>query len=881
MSGSVSDAPLRVQVFNPTQSFLGYNQMLQEGAKVPLIQAETATEQQKPGLFRAQTGETQARSGLIGAQSGLIGAQTTGAEINNQVAAMQLGIGQQFYQQMFGRSGSSAPVGAVPWETQAPATPAIGGASPADAAMPRVSTGSPALAAPNPALGRNPTRQGASSVAPAGDGGTALPSISMYTTEAQPAALSGGGAAAAPGEVATPNLDETMKRLRQVEQTPVLPQEKMAQAAGAAPQSVLGAPAAAAGAPVATPQTGPAIGAGAPAAAPAIGQPPENMPYTTGPGGGFWPGVALPMPSGLLFGIYQAQDKPAAIQQALNTRNFMIQQLAQSTIDPQSGKPDPNAWNQAVKRAYDTGLIDNYQAWRWYNHPNIMQQAVQGTLSPTEQPGYKAAVTAAETGAKAGIEPREINVPGPGGTVVPTQMVRNPDGTYRQINTPAGGAPQPQGPNVAAPYGSPLAQKMQLHENNSANPAQGNMSGPGGTATSSAMGNHQWTADTWRDAVNKYAPDVVKGMSDAQVQALRGNPQFSAAIFDARAPELAAGIQQAFPDRTPTDATVALAHGFGVAGAKTLLQAPGNATLAQVLPEAAKANPSLANQTAYQIVSGYARDFGTTPFQPVQAAQGGGGGEAPAAGGVGAGVPQYSQPQQKAIDAAVTQNTKYQDELVAKAQASQRSNALLDQARIESQTWTSGAFADAKMTALKYADAIRQNVNSLFGRDVLGAPDQSVGNWEAFNKNMMENVRTAVRETSARAAVQEFNMIRQAQPNSEMSPQGTRQLFDELQGIGDWTQAKSQAAARLRTTDPGAANQFEAEWNNNVSPQAFMLHRMSTPDFQALSAKLSQSAEGRQALGRWVDQMRFLDRHGFFQGTGAAIPTGRQPAPAQ
>ena len=62
---------------------------------------------------------------------------------------------------------------------------------------------------------------------------------------------------------------------------------------------------------------------------------------------------------------------------------------------------------------------------------------------------------------------------------------------------------------------------------------------------------------------------------------------------------------------------------------------------------------------------------------------------------------------------------------------------------------------------------------------------------------MMENVRTAVRETSARAAVQEFNMIRQAQPNSEMTPQGTRQLFDELQGIGDWTQAKSLAASRL------------------------------------------------------------------------------------
>ena len=669
MSGSVSDAPLRVQVFNPTQSFLGYNQMLQEGAKVPLIGAQTETERQKPGLLRAQTGETQARTGLIGAQAGLVGAQTTGAEIDNQVKAMQLGIGQQFYGQMFGRSGSSAPAGAVPWDVPAtPAAPTIGGgASPADAAMPRASVGNPALAAPNPRLGANLTGQGQSSVVPSA-GGTALPSISMYTTEAQPAP-------ATSGEVATPTLDATMQRLRQIEQTPVLPQEKMAQAAaGQAPQPAIG------GAPPTAPAAAaPAIGAGAPAAAPAIGQPPEGMPYTTGRGGGFWPGVALPMPSGLLFGIYQAQDKPAAIKQALDARNFMIQQLAQGTIDPRTKQPDPAAWNQAVRRAYDTGLIDNYQAWRWYNHPDIMQQAVRGTLSPTEQPEYKAAVTTAETGAKAAIEPREVNVPGPGGTVVPTQMVRNPDGSYRQIGTPEGGGAA-QAPGVPAPYGSPLAQKVQLHENNSANPAQANASGPGGTATSSAMGNHQWERDTWLDNVRKFAPDAVQGLNEQQILALRGNPQLSARVFDAYAPSLAQGIQQAFPDRVPTDATVALAHGFGTAGATALLRAPGNATLAQVLPAAAKANPTLANQTAYQIVNGYAQEFGTAPFHPAQPAEGGAAG-----GGIGAGVPQYSVPQQKAIDAAVTQNTKYQDELVAKAQASQRSNALLDQARIESQ----------------------------------------------------------------------------------------------------------------------------------------------------------------------------------------------------
>jgi hypothetical protein len=205
----------------------------------------------------------------------------------------------------------------------------------------------------------------------------------------------------------------------------------------------------------------------------------------------------------------------------------------------------------------------------------------------------------------------------------------------------------------------------------------------------------------------------------------------------------------------------------------------------------------------------------------------------------------------------------YQDDMVAKAQTAQRMNNLISQARQETAGWTQGTYADHKMAALKVWDTLRNNVNEVLGKKVFGDPDPSIGNWEAFNKDMLANVNAVVREVSPRAAVQEYQTIQKAQPQDTTSPQGTQMLFDQMQGIGDWVQAKSDAAGRL-DKPTSSTNGFESTWNNTVTPTAFIAHRMSVPDFTAFRSRLSQTQEGRDLLGRIVTQMKFLDEHGLF-----------------
>jgi hypothetical protein len=274
----------------------------------------------------------------------------------------------------------------------------------------------------------------------------------------------------------------------------------------------------------------------------------------------------------------------------------------------------------------------------------------------------------------------------------------------------------------------------------------------------------------------------------------------------------------------------------------------------------------------------------STPVGAAPPAAGAPAAPATPAGVIGQGVTEPSAQQkadieqQKTISVAAAQKnidqvTEYQTTALEKAQTAQRMNNLITQGKLETAGWTSGTFADHKMEALKVWDTIRNNVNSAIGKNVFGAPNQSVGNWEAFNKDMLANVSQVVKEVSPRAAVQEFNTLQKAQPQDETSPQGMRHLFDQMQGIGDWVQAKSQAAAKLDKAT-GSTNEFEANWNNAVTPTAFIVHRMSTDDFKELNQTLSQTKEGRAMRDNIVSQMKWLDSNGFFNPNNAGTPMG-------
>jgi hypothetical protein len=152
-------------------------------------------------------------------------------------------------------------------------------------------------------------------------------------------------------------------------------------------------------------------------------------------------------------------------------------------------------------------------------------------------------------------------------------------------------------------------------------------------------------------------------------------------------------------------------------------------------------------------------------------------------------------------------------------------------------------------------------------RDVLRLVDPSqtvpVASYEDFIKNAGMLTRTAVKEVSSRAAVQEYNMINNTLPNPTMSPQGLRQVSNELMGLNDYHIVKAQAQQQWENAHSGSIHGFETDFQNNLTPMAFVVHRMDPATQQQIAAKLSQTDEGKAALAKLTSELQFLKTIGF------------------
>jgi len=199
-------------------------------------------------------------------------------------------------------------------------------------------------------------------------------------------------------------------------------------------------------------------------------------------------------------------------------------------------------------------------------------------------------------------------------TVAKNQMLQgvwsNPDLVRQLMN----GGSAPSTPSAAMP-GDVFAQRIQGGENATGNPAALNASGPGGTPTSSAMGNGQFIEGTWLPLYKQMYPDKAAGMTDAQILAQRADPTASAAMTTAYAAQNAPILQAA--GVAPHAANLAMAHRYGPEGAIAVAQAaqnaPGTPLSALLSPDAIKANPTWANQTAGQVAGSNMMRFGTAP----------------------------------------------------------------------------------------------------------------------------------------------------------------------------------------------------------------------------------------------------------------------------
>ena len=126
---------------------------------------------------------------------------------------------------------------------------------------------------------------------------------------------------------------------------------------------------------------------------------------------------------------------------------------------------------------------------------------------------------------------------------------------------------------------------------------------------SSAAGPGQFIDSTWLSTIKAARPDLAQGQSDADLLALKTDPQLSREMTQAYAQQNQAILAKA--GVPVTDGTTYLAHFAGPQGAVKVMQADPAAPVADILgPGVVKANPFLANMTAADLQAWASRKMG-------------------------------------------------------------------------------------------------------------------------------------------------------------------------------------------------------------------------------------------------------------------------------
>jgi hypothetical protein len=144
-----------------------------------------------------------------------------------------------------------------------------------------------------------------------------------------------------------------------------------------------------------------------------------------------------------------------------------------------------------------------------------------------------------------------------------------------------------------------------------------------------------------------------------------------------------------------------------------------------------------------------------------------------------------------------------------------------------------------------------------------------VANYEDFVKNAGSLTRTAVHDTSSRAAAQEYTMINATLPSPEQSPNGLQMVTNELMGLNDYKTVKAQAQAKWEQKPGGGIGNvsgFETDFQKNLSPYAFIMARMDPTDLKQMALRLQATPQGQQQLSTMRGQLQYIKANGLDQG---------------
>ena len=515
-------------------------------------------------------------------------------------------------------------------------------------------------------------------------------------------------------------------------------------------------------------QPAPAIGGGTPAIGGGQSTAPQG-PAQTSANGVLYPGLGVPVPRLWALGIVQAQNKQEAISKALQDRRLAIGQLVTGAFGA-DGKADPQAWNQAVRTAYDQGFIDNRDAWRFYGHPDLAQGLVTSLVAPENQPSVRGQQAGAA--AQAEVGPAIQRAAGEAAARTPFEIVdvpqRNADGTYSTVQMSKAEALQhgvtgnaQTGASLANPNtpmtGGAWSTRVRAGENPGGNPAQTNTSGPGGTPASSAVGDGQFINDTWLDVLKRNRPDLARGKSDTQLLGMRTDANLSDQMIQAYGKENAGALAAA---GKPVNAlTIGMAHALGPDGAVAVLSAPGNAPLGRILPaNVIAANPTLGRQTVGGMVNDYKQRFGTGS---VDFTAGAGAGPVTPPGAIAAGPPTPTKAQGELLGLntkQIEQDAKYVGDLHdEQANANITMQNLLHLRDIGAGLPT-GAMGDVKATLANYFQSFGPQWVNKFVSATTGLDPSKAGDWQEVQKQALLIAGQA--ENKAVGARGSFNLTR-------------------------------------------------------------------------------------------------------------------------
>jgi hypothetical protein len=799
MSGAFASVPMGVKVLNPWQGMQEYNQGI--------------ASQALPAQAAANVQRTQATTALTGQQATLTGQQAIGANIQNQQGMLGLGYRQWQYGQIMGGGGASS------YQGDAQDVLNSGGQMPGQA--PPVTQG----AAPAAQAGAPAPQVGATAGQDGGGG------ISTYATATEPVTSPGGPAGAvlsSGGQPPLPAIGSTV---------PV----------GTLPAISAG------GVPGAAPGGGGGGGGSA-------------LPRTfTGAGGVIIPGMAFPVPKMWAPGYVQAQDQSKALEQLQTARALELRQRIMGTLN-QNGQVDPDKWNVAVKQAFNDGLIDNQHLMQYYNHPGEESVALNTFLPPEQSPVIQGqresavkwagvapgtALTAGQEGARAGFDLVDVPMPGPTPNSTVMQRMTRAEAVQRfGGQLPSGSAPVGGGTGAqvlsganAPMSGATYANLVKGHESPGGNPYAPNASGPGGTPSSSAVGDQQFVDGTWLTEMKRYRPDLTDGQTDAQILAMRGNPALSAEMTQRYAVENGPILQRAGIE--PNAASLALAHAFGPHGLIKIAQADTNTPMSTVFPASVgpngqavpnpviAANPSYANMTAGQMLSGYVNRLGRGPvdFSSV-------GGPAPTQPGQTAPAPTPGAQNRITNDNKALENdTSDMDKRLAMSSvASSAKPVLYDIQRLAPEAIT-GSLAGPRQAFANFMQTFGGTWSQTFLKDTSNlSSDPNVASQELV-KQLTKNVTNAEAQMGQGAGSVRFGamltqFLARANPNTDMPATAitemTNWLLAQTQMIQDYATGSQRHFQAARTAFQGDAvnnpyqplSNFEGAWLDSKSPNA-------------------------------------------------------------